>query len=326
MNNLLMAIVVVAGVPAVLVGYIWLTEQLLRALPQRRRGTLRPWLWLLPALALLAFFLVYPSIQTIVLSFQNRYGTNFLADPLGNYRWFLGTGGGLDSVVNNVLWVIALTVGTLVIGLAVAVLADRVRYESFAKGVLFMPMAISGVAAALIWKFMYDYQPPGQPQTGTLNQIITHAGIGPLPFLIDSTAHFNTFALIFIMTWIWTGFATVIISAALKGINPELLEAARTDGANEWQVFRLIVFPLLWPTMTVVGTTMIITALKAFDIVYTLTNGAYNTQVVANAMYNELFNASNIGRASAIAVVLLLAIIPLMAFNIRNFQTQEAIR
>jgi alpha-glucoside transport system permease protein len=323
-SRIVTAAIVVFGVPAVLIGYIWLTEQSIARLPYRARGKVRPWLWLAPALVLLVFFLVYPAIQTFLLSFQNAFSTKWVGTA--NYEWFFGVGGGVGALGNNVLWIIFLTLSTLVFGLIVAVLADRVRYEAFVKSVLFMPMAISGVAAALIWKFMYAYQPQGAPQTGTLDQILSFGGILPVAWLQTSTFSLNTFALIFIMTWIWTGFATVIISAALKSINPELLEAARVDGANEWQVFRGVTLPLLWPTLTVVGTTMTITALKAFDIVYVLTNGAYGTQVVANQMYQELFIASNTGRASAIAVVLLVTIIPIMAYNIRNFQTQEAIR
>jgi len=323
-SRILTAAVVLIGVPGVLIAYIWLTERVLFLVPQRHRGRVRPWLWLAPALALLAFFLVYPAIQTFIYSFQNRYSTAWIGTA--NYEWFFGVGGGVNALVNNILWIVVLTASTLIFGLIVAVLADRVRYESFAKTVLFLPMAISGVAAALIWKFMYDYQPAGQPQTGTVNEILTHVGFAPVAFIQTSDFKLNTFALIFVMTWIWTGFGMVILSAALKSINPEFLEAARVDGASEWQVFRGITLPLLWPTLTVVGTTMIITALKAFDVVYTLTNGAYDTNVVANAMYQELFVSSNTGRASAIAVVLLVAIIPIMAYNIRNFQAQEAIR
>jgi alpha-glucoside transport system permease protein len=323
-SRIITAAVVLFGVPGVLIAYIWLTERVLLVVPQVRRGRIRPWLWLAPSLLLLAFFLVYPAIQTFIYSFQSRYSTSWVGTA--NYEWFFGIGGGLNALENNILWIIFLTASTLIFGLIVAVLADRVRYESFAKSVLFLPMAISGVAAALIWKFMYAYQPPGEPQIGTVNAIIVPFGIAPVAFLQTPDFKLNTFALIFIMTWIWTGFAMVITSAALKSINPEFLEAARVDGATEWQVFRAITLPLLWPTLTVIGTTMIITALKAFDVVYTLTNGAYDTNVVANAMYQELFISSNTGRASAIAVVLLIAIIPIMAYNVRNFQAQEAIR
>ncbi len=323
-QRIITALIVVLGVPAVLIGYIWATEQVVLRLPQRARGRVRPWLWLAPALALLIFFLVYPTIQTIIYSFMNRFGTQWKG--LDNYGWFFTAGPGLDALLNNILWLLFLTAFTLIVGTAVAVLADRVRYETISKTVLFMPLAISGVAAALIWKFMYDYQPPGAPQTGTLNLLITTLGQSPLFFIGTDTFRFNTFALIFVMTWLWTGFGMVIISAALKGISPELLEAARVDGATEAQVFRRIILPLLAPTLAVVATTMIITALKAFDVVYTMTNGAYHTQVIANEMYNQLYNDNQQGRASAIAVILLLAIIPVMAFNIRRFQAQEAIR
>ena len=207
----------------------------------------------------------------------------------------------------------------------IAILVDRVRYESFAKGVIFLPLAISAVAAGVIWKFMFDYQPPGQPQTGTMNAFIGLLGVAPVPWLQNDTLALNTFALIGVMAWMWTGFAMVIISASLKSISAELLEAARVDGANEWQVFRGIVFPLLLPTIAVVSTTMIITALKAFDVVYTMTGGNFNTDVVANLMYKQI-SFGDFGFASAIAVVLLLAIIPIMLVNVRRFQAQEAIR
>lgn len=323
-SRILTALEVVIVVPAVLVGYIWLTEFVLRFARGRWRDKIRPWLWLTPALVLLAAFLVAPTIQTIVASFYNKDGSQWRG--LDNYAWFMN-GPGLAALVNNILWVVVMTMGTIIIGLAVAVLADRVRYESFAKSILFMPMAISGVCAALIWKFMYWYQLPGTPQTGVLNQALVTAGQNPIPFLIDSDFKIDTFALIFIMIWMWTGFATVIISASLKSISPELLEAARVDGATEWQVFRKITFPLLSPTLAVVSTTMIITALKAFDLVYTLTgNGSYDTQVIANEMYNQYLNFGQYGRGSAIAVVLLITVIPVMLFNIRRFQFQEGIR
>ena len=322
--RLLTAIVVVVGVPAVLVGYIWGTEQVLRLAPERVKPRIRPWLWLAPALGFLGLFLVYPTIGTIIRSFQNRAGTEFIG--LDNYAWFFGNAGALSALKNNVIWIVLLTALTVGLGLLIAILVDRVRYESFAKSVIFVPLAISMVAAAVIWKFMYDYQRPGTPQIGTLNALIQPLGLGPIPFLQFPDWSVSTIALIVIMAWMWTGFAMVILSAGLKGINGELLEAARVDGANEWQVFKGIVFPLLLPTIAVVATTIIITALKAFDIVYATTGGHYDTQVIANLMYQEMFTNSNFSRASAIAVILLLAIIPVMLFIVRRFRAQEAIR
>jgi len=323
-EKLITAVIVVAGVPAVLIGYIWATEQVLRLLPERQKPRVRPWLWLGPALAFLALFLVYPMIGTIIHSFQDNAGNVFVG--LDNYTWFLGSADALSALKNNILWIVFLTLLVVGLGLLVAVLVDKVRYESFAKSVIFVPLAVSMVAAGVIWLYMYQYKPPGAEQVGTLNAAIGVVGLGPVAWTQIQDFSINTFSLIIVMTWMWTGFGMVIISAALKGINPELMEAARMDGATEWQVFRGIIFPLLVPTLVVVSTTMIITALKAFDIVYVMTNGAFDTDVIALRQYKEAFSAHNIGRASAIAILLLAAIVPVLLFNIRRFRAQEAIR
>jgi alpha-glucoside transport system permease protein len=318
------ALLVVIGVPAVLVGYIYATELLLRLAPERLKGRLRPWLWLAPALMFLFLFLVWPTVLTIVRSFQGKLAGNFVG--LDNYVWFFTSSDALVALRNNLLWVVFLTLFAVGIGLVVAVLVDRVRYESIAKSVIFVPLAISMTAAAVIWRFMFAYQSPGAPQTGTLNAIVTSVGIDPIAWLQTDTLAFNTIVLIGVMAWMWTGFAMVIISAALKGISVELLEAARVDGATEWQVFRRIVFPLLTPTIAVVSTTIIITALKAFDIVYVMTGGQYDTNVIALRMIQEMFQFGDFGRGSALAVILLVAIVPIMALNINRFRAQEAIR
>jgi alpha-glucoside transport system permease protein len=323
-SRLLTAIIVVIGVPGALLGYILLIERLLRFAPDRVQPRLRPWLWLLPALLLLGLFLVYPTIATAVRSLQDKNVATPQFIGLANYQYFFGTGDTLIALRNNVIWLVLLT--ALVVGLGVlsAVLFDRVRYEPVAKSLLFLPLAISFVGAGVIWKFMYDYQVGGSEQIGTLNGAITAVGGKPVDFL--QTPPQNTLSLIIVAAWIWTGFGMVILSAALKGISVELLEAARVDGANELQVFRGITLPLLMPTIAVVATTMIITALKAFDIVYVMTGGNYDTDVLANRMYKELFNFSQPGRAAAVATILVLLIIPVMALNIRRFQAQEAIR
>jgi alpha-glucoside transport system permease protein len=323
-DKLLTAVVVVVGVPGVLVGYIWGTEQVLRLVSERLKPRIRPWLWMAPALGFLGLFLVYPTIGTIIRSLQDKFGKAWVG--LDNFGWFFGSDDALTALKNNLLWLVFLTLFVVGFGLLVAVLVDRVRYESLAKSVIFVPLAISMVAAGAIWKNVFLYQPPGEPQPGTLNGAIAVAGVGPIPWLQVTDFSINTFMLIIVMTWMWSGFAMVIISAALKGINPELLEAARVDGATELQVFRRIVFPLLVPTLVVVSTTMIITALKAFDIVYTMTGGQLNTNVIANFMYQQMFDSGNFGRASAVAVVLLIAIVPIMFFNVGRFRAQEAIR
>jgi alpha-glucoside transport system permease protein len=317
------AIVVVVGVPVTLVGFILLVEQVLKALPDRIQPRIRPWLWLLPALGFLFVFLVYPTIQTVIRSFQNRAGTEFVG--LANYAWFFNDKDAFSSLINSGIWVVLLPLLTVGLGLIIAVIIDRVRYESVAKSVIFLPLAISATAAGVIWFFMFLWQPPGQPQVGTLNGALEVAGAGPVAFLQVDDARFNTVMLIVVMAWMWTGFAMVILSAAYKGISPELLEAARVDGANEWRVFQRIVWPLLLPTVAVITTTMIITALKAFDLVYVMTGGQFDTSVIAFEMIQQ-FGFGRVERSAAVAVILLLAIIPIMAFQIRRFQAQEAIR
>ncbi|HLZ69095.1 MAG TPA: sugar ABC transporter permease [Dehalococcoidia bacterium] len=323
-DRIVLALVVVLGVPAALVGYVALIEWLLRGAANRWKARLRPWLWLLPALVFLGVYLVYPSLKTIYLSFFNADSRRFVG--LDNYHYIFTDRTNLISLRNNVLWVIFFTGAVVAFGLLIAVLTDRVRYESIARGVVFLPMAVSFVAAGVIWRFMYDYRPPGLPQTGTVNAalILVVPGYTPHAWLIERPI--NTFAIIGASVWMWTGFAAVILAAALKGVPADVLEAARVDGAGEWQVFWRIIFPLLGTTIAVVTTTVVIIALKAFDIVYVMTNGNYDTDVIANRMYKEMFNFRNFGRASTIAVILLCAIVPVMLYNLRSFRTQEATR
>jgi len=285
-------------------------------------GQIRPWLWLAPALLLLTTFLVLPSIATAVASLFNKTGKNFIG--LDNYVYFFSSEATLIALRNSFIWLIVLTAFVLIVGLISAILFDRVRYEPVAKAVIFLPLAISFVGAGVIWRFMFDYERPGQPQIGTLNGFLGFIGQDPVAFLLNSPG--NTVWMIIVGAWIWTGFGMVILSAALKSISPELHEAARVDGASELQVFRGITFPLLLPTITVVATTMIITALKAFDVVYVMTGGNYDTDILALQMYKQLFNFSQPGRAATVATVLILLIIPVMVINIRRFTEQEAMR
>ena len=321
-RQIFLALIVVVGVPLATIGYIAAADWLVGLLPLSIRDRIRPWFWAGPVLILLTIYLIYPTINTIYLSFLNADSSK----PVGwsNYIYVFTNGNSLSAMRNNILWLILLTGLTVIFGLLFAILFDRVSYESAAKALVFLPMAISFVAAGVIWKLMYDYQPLGQPQTGTLNAIVVGLGGNPIPWLVNRTT--NNFALIWVGVWVWTGFALVILSAGLKSIPDEIIEAARVDGANEWQILRSITIPMMSSTIAVVATTMIIFALKAFDIVYVMTNGNFNTDVIANLMYKQMFNFTNFGRASAIAVVLLLAIVPVMLFNIRRFREQEAMR
>lgn len=318
MDRIITALIAVAGVPVVLLGYIYLGEWVIEHLPDRVQTWIRPYFWALPAIGFATVFMVYPLLRTVVISFRNNADTTWVG--FNNYIYFFTFPDTLTSLRNSVLWLVFYTLFSVGFGLIIAIMLDRVRYESIAKIAIFLPVPISAVAASIIWKFMFDYQPPGTVQTGTLNAALGAFGAQPVAWLVNSTT--NNPALIFVGIWSITGFCMVIISGSLKAISTEVLEAARIDGANEFQIVRLVVTPLLWPTITVVTTTMVINALKQFDIVYVLTSGAYDTDVIATQMFRQLGNA-HYGRAAAVGVVLFLAIVPLLVINIRRFQQQE---
>ncbi|MBC7093816.1 sugar ABC transporter permease [Candidatus Bipolaricaulota bacterium] len=281
------------------------------------------WLYLAPALLMLGLFLIYPTAETVRLSFYGPRSDVFVG--FQNYVQAFTSQPMLIAFRNNLLWLVVFTLFTVGMGLLLAVLLDRVRYETVIKSVIFLPMAISYVAAGVIWRFVYTFRPAVAPQIGLLNAIVVALGGNPIGWLIERP-WVNNLALIAVGVWVWTGFCMVILSAAYKGIPKEMLEAARIDGANEWQVFLHVTIPFLKSTLAVVTTTMIVFVLKVFDIVYVMTNGAYDTDVIANRMYNEMFYFYNYGLASAIAVILFLAIIPFLVINVRRFRAQEAVR
>src|ERR687884_703999 len=264
-DRLVLAGSAVIGVPLVLVGYISLAESLTR-LFGKLQAAVRPWLWLLPALFFLLGFWIYPTIVTIYTSFFNATSEQFVG--LANYAYVFTDGTMLSALRNNIIWLVFFTLFTTGLGLLIAVLTDRVPYEPVAKSIIFMPMAISAVSSGVIWKFMYDYRPPGTPQTGTLNALLTALvpGFQPQAWLINQPG--NDFALIFAYVWMWTGFCMVILSAALKGIPGEVIEAARVDGASEWSVFWRVIFPMLGSTITVVVTLMAVAVIKALYLLY----------------------------------------------------------
>jgi alpha-glucoside transport system permease protein len=210
----------------------------------------------------------------------------------------------------------------VVLGLLFAGLFDRIKREALAKVFVFLPLAISMVGAAVIWRFMYYWKPAGEEQTGLLNAVIAGVGGTPRQWLQVSDPPVNTLLLIVIMIWLQTGFAMVVLSAALKGVSAEILEAARMDGANERQVFARIVVPIIRGTILAVATTVAIAILKVFDIVYVMTGGRHESEVLANRMFAEMFTYGNFGRAAAIAVILFLAVVPIMVVNVRNLRRQ----
>ncbi len=313
-------------------GVFWIGNDLVSRLPSERlRERLLPFIFVGPALALLFVYLVYPALNTIVISLYDARSENFIG--LENYIFAFTTSGIQTAFRNNILWIVTVTGVSVGFGLIIAVLVDKIRLEAVAKSFIFLPMAISFVGASVIWRFVYAFSPPGRDQIGILNALVTLFDGEPIGWLIQRSLDigpitipaFNTFALIAIMIWLQTGFCMVILSAALKGIPGEILEAARMDGATELQLFFQIIVPMIKGTIITVGTTVLIAVLKVFDVVFVMTSGKHETEVLANRMYAEMFRFRDFGHGSALAVILLVAVIPIMVINVRNLRQQRSI-
>ncbi len=294
-------------------------------LPGRFREGIRPWVFVGPCLVLLGVFLVYPVINTILTSFKDSFGQHYVG--LSNYKFVFTDSDMLKAIRNTVGWIVIVPLFGVGIGLIFATLADRLRRaEAVAKSMIFLPMAISFVGAAVTWRLVYSFRPAGfGSNIGLLNGIMLGLGQNPVSWL--DIQPWNNLMLMVIMVWMQTGFAMVVLSAAIKSIPDEILEAARIDGATELQVFRRIIVPSILPTIVVVATYMVINAMKVFDIVFVIGNAEPNgTVVIAERMITWFFVRQDYGRGAAIAVVLFLAVIPVMVWNIRRFRAEEAIR
>lgn len=292
-------------------------NMLVESLPTKWRDRIQPYIFVGPAVALLTWFLLIPTLRTLYQSLFEGRDNTFVW--LGNYVKAFTNRDMLQAFQNNLLWLVLGTAGCVVFGLLIAVLADRSRFESLAKALIFLPMAISFVGAGIIWRFVYAVQPAESAQIGLLNAITT--GLGGQAQAWIQTPPWNTLFLILVLIWMQTGFAMVIFSAALKGVPGELLEAARLDGANEIQAFFRVIVPYIQGTIITVTTTIAIFTLKIFDVVIVMTGGNFNTDVVATQFYKNYF--SNPGYGSAIAIVLFIAVLPVMIYNLRQFRKQE---
>jgi alpha-glucoside transport system permease protein len=320
----LAGVAIVVGVGGVFLLY-WAMNRLVDYLPDSIRGGVRPYVFVGPALVILAVFLVYPVINTIIISFGDRQGEGWVG--LDNYEFVFTDESMLRSIRNTAGWIIIVPAVAVSVGLAFATLADRLRRgEQVAKSLIFMPMAISFVGATVTWTLIYSFRPEGfGTNIGLLNAVKDGLGLSPTAWL--QVKPWNNLLLMVIMIWMQTGFAMVVLSAAIKAIPDEIIEAARIDGASEWQVFRRIMVPTIAPTIAVVVTYMVINAMKVFDIVFVIGNAETNeTEVIAERMIDWFFISNHDGRGAAIAVVLFVAVIPVMVWNIRRFREQEAVR
>lgn len=317
------SVAIVVGVGGVWLMY-WAMDRLVGALPERAATGVRPFVFVGPALILLAFYLVYPTINTIILSLRDASGEGFVG--LDNYARLFTENIYLISLRNSVMWAIIVPIFCVVFGLAVATLADLLprKTESIVKSLIFLPMAVSFVGATVVFFFLYTFRPEGfGEQIGLLNAIWSALGGEPIDWL--RVPFWNNLFLMAILVWTQTGFAMVILSSAIKGVPDDLLEAARIDGASEWQVFRRITVPTIASTIVVVWTTILITTWKVYDIVAV---GAQTTDssVIAERMVTEFYTFQNAGVGSALAVVLLVVVTPILIINIRRFREQEATR
>lgn len=296
---------------------------LIEQFSDRVKGIGRPIIFVAPAMLMLGWFLFIPTLRTLYLSFLNNDSTQFVG--LANYLYAFTDRSMLVSLRNNVLWVVFGTAGCVFFGLVIAILADRSRFENLAKALIFMPMAISFVGASVIWRFIYYYSPPGSPQIGLLNAMVE--GLGGQPQAWTSLVQpWNNFFLIIIMIWLQTGFAMVVFSSAIKAIPADIIEASRVDGATEWQVFRQIMLPAIQSTLITVTTTIVIFSLKIFDIILVMTGGQYGTDVIATQFYRQFFTNRDFGRGAAIAIILLIAVSPMIVYNVRQLGKQEGFR
>jgi len=289
---------------------------------ERKSAQLVAYIFLFPSILMLSVGLLYPAVKTIYASFFDAAGKAFIG--FGNYHTIFSSSDEITVLRNTVLWVVVTPFVATAIGLLYAILVEGAKAEALAKAMIFLPMAISMVAASIIWKFVYEFRPdqPGVKQIGLLNQVLAWLGGSPQQWLLNEP--WNTFFLIVVMIWIQAGFAMTILSASIKAIPDDIIEAARLDGVNSLGMFRFVTLPMIRPSVIVVLTTIAIGTLKVFDVVRTMTGGNFSTNVVANEFYSQSFRASNEGLGSALAVLLFILVVPIVVYNIRQLRASES--
>ncbi|MBG6237191.1 alpha-glucoside transport system permease protein [Mycetocola sp. CAN_C7] len=319
--DLIGKLIQVVGGLAIFAAIVGLLFFFLDKAPKRGKDWIQLLVFLAPAFILVFLGLIYPAVRTSLLAFTNNQGD---FNGLDNFVWMFTQPAIVNTLINTVIWVLLVPTISTAVGLAYAVFIDKSKGEKIYKVLVFMPMAISMVGAGIIWKFVYDYRQAGSEQIGLLNQIVVWFGGEPVQWL--QTSPINTFLLIVVMIWIQTGFAMVVLSAAIKAVPMEQLEAAEIDGTNSWQRFTNVTLPGIRGSLVVVVTTISIATLKVFDIVRTMTAGNFDTSVIANEMYTQAFRAAEPGRGSALALVLFILVLPIVVYNIRLMKKQREIR
>jgi alpha-glucoside transport system permease protein len=317
--NLILLIVSLAAFAAI----VYLVFLLASRVNVKVQEWLKYAVFLAPAVLLLLIGLVYPTIRTLVMSFMNADSTEFVG--FDNYVWSFTIPEILVVLRNTAIWVLLVPILSTGLGLAIAYMTDRMKRPGIVKSLIFLPMAISFVGAGVIWKFVYNFQPNlDKPDIGLFSAVSKALGFTPPNWLLE--APLNTLLLILVMIWIQTGFCMVVISAAMKNVPDEVVEAAMLDGAGNWKRFLRVTIPMIRSTIVVVLTTTAIGTLKVFDIVRTMTGGNFETNVIANEMYSQSFRQMNYGQGSALAVILLLCVLPIIAYNIRQLRRERTER
>ncbi len=329
MKDLLTALLAVTAGIAITALVYWVMNKIIHLFPEKIKRKIEPFVFIGPVLFLIGVFVVIPTIQSIRLSFMEEAidgSTTFIG--LQNFRDLFGEEYFPNMVVNNLMWIAIVPILTVGIGLAIAQFANNVssRAEKIFKSIFFMPMTISFVSAAVIWRYIYAYAPEGQDQVGLLNTLWIKLGGNPQAWFQIEAFRFNNLLLMVILIWLSAGYAMVLLSAAIKSVPEDTLEAGRVDGASTGQIFFKIVLPQIWPTAIAVFITVLIGAMKVFDIVLAMTGGNYNTTVLAQTFYLEYFIYGNTGKAMAAVVILILAIVPVMFYQVRHYRKFETAR
>lgn len=326
MSDILFGLVAIVVGVAASYGLYWLLNFIISLLPERVRLK-SDWLsFLTPAAVLVIMVLVAPLFQTVIWSFMDDGAKEWVG--FKNYVDLFTDIRFLQILLNNFLWVLVVPAVTVAFGTASAALSNQVgpRLESIFKSLIFMPMAISFVAASTIWSYFYSYVAPGRPEVGLLNAVVKAIGLQTQPWLMMDQGRLNSFLLMAVIVWLQVGYSMVVISSAIKAVPEETIEAAQLDGASPWQVFFNIILPQVWGTVMSVFVTVLILVMKIFDIVLAMTRGNFNTSVLAFEWYKQFFENSNIGPASAVVTILVILIMPLMWLQIQTARHQEALR